>query len=208
MDSKTTNTTEKTDKAPFKWTNLLPWWPFLLGPASMIIVVIAYKTGWKEFYAKGTHESLALVLVPLAAIFFITAAVQRKRPLIMILAALATAFFFREWHFTGTGKGIYYALVALGIWAGVWHKKIAIDLQYVTLKIWMFATFWTYFLSQFTARRAFRDLRLPLEDPLHVPWEEVLETTAHIMLITLAFIAYGYQAWKTQKSQEKTQVSA
>ena len=206
MDQKTPETTKKMDKAPFKWANLLPWWPFLLGPASMIVVIICYKTNWVEFYAKNTHETLALVIVPLAALYFTTAAIQRRRPLIIIPAALATAFFFREWHFTGTGKGIYYALAAIGVWAGIWHKKIAIDLEYKTLKVWMFAAFWTYFLSQFTARRAMRGM--PLEDPLHVPWEEVLETTAHLMLLTCAFVAWGYQSRKIHKQAEKPAVSA
>ena len=163
------------------------WWPLLLAPAAMATVCIAYLTNHPEVYRKGSHEALAFLLLPLAQIGFLSCVLLYRCRIAILFAALTIALFCREWHFPGTNAGIKVALVVMGIWAYAWRDKIAVPKQ---LKAWIIATFATYFLSQFIARRGFRSLCLPFEEQLHVPWEEVLETTSHIMLIVLSIIVW------------------
>ena len=104
------------------------WWPMLLGVVAMLAVWLAYCTEHPEFYAKAIHEKIALILTPLAAISFISCAIVYRRPFPMIMSALTTAFFLREWHFAGTSKGVYIALVVIGIWGYITYWVCQIDL--------------------------------------------------------------------------------
>lgn len=185
----------KKNKHPFH-ENLLYGWPLLLGPAAMACCYAAYFAGRPGFYQKRIHEILALIILFITGTIFFLCAVRYRRPIVIILTVLTVAFFCREWHFAGTSKGVYVTLAIVGFWAYVWRDKIAQALKNRSLKIWLIATFVTYFLSQLIARRAFRSLHLPLELQLHVPMEEVVETTAHIMLLVTSLIAWKYSMEK------------
>lgn len=163
------------------------WWPVLLGPGAMGAVCAAYFAGYPSLYQKGLHETLGLVLLPLAEIGFLSCVLVYRCRIGIWFSVLTAALFCREWHFWGTSTGIKVALVVMGLWAYAWRDKLSVGKQ---LKVWTIATFATYFLSQFVARRGFRSLGLPLEKELQVPWEEVLETTAHLMLIVVSIIVW------------------
>lgn len=191
--TETTTKTNSADSSPgSRGRRPLAWWPLLLGPGAMLLVYLAYKADFPQFYAKRLHENLAMVLLPLALVSFAACSVRYRQKPVILLAVLTAALFCREWHFPGTSKGIYIALVLLGFWAYRWRDTFRPAWRDTALRIWILAVLATYFLSQFIARRAFRDLHLPMEKALHVPWEEVVETTAHLMLIVGSLLAWRY----------------
>jgi hypothetical protein len=175
------------------------WWPVLLGPIAMISVYLAKGLEFEGFYNKRIHETLALIILPLAIVSYGTGAAYGRRPIHLILTVLTIALFCREWHFTGTSTGIYISLVAIGIWTYLWREKIKPALQYRQFRIWLISTCATYFLSVLISRRLFKHLFLPMEKQLHVPLEEVTETAAHLMLLITSLIAWKLcRDWKIQ----------
>lgn len=171
----------------------------------MAATYLAYFSGQAFLYHKGLHEFLALPVLALSAIIFLFCAIGYRFRFAALLAGLAAAFFCREWHFPGTGVGIYIYLVCAAFWAYSWREEIFKVLQNRPLKIWFIATGLTYFLSQFIARRAFRSLYLPLEEQLHVPFEEVVETTAHIMLLIAGIRVWRYARKKSSEIQHPSE---
>ncbi|HOQ04185.1 MAG TPA: hypothetical protein PKY88_03090 [Anaerohalosphaeraceae bacterium] len=168
--------------------------PLGLPLAVFLSVYLAYFTGWTAFYKKSTHEILALLILAPAFLVFFARTCRERHPLFILLTTLTGAFFLREWHFNGTSTGIYIALAVLAAFAWRWKKALKILHQWHPMKIWLFAAFITYGLSQFTARRGFRILHLPLEHELHVGLEEVLETAAHLMLLYISFLSWRFSA--------------
>lgn len=175
------------------------WWPVLLCPAAMAAVCVSYFTGHPGWYVKGLHESLAPVLLLLVEVVFLYCVLACRCRTGLWFSVLTAALFCREWHFVGTNTGIKVALVVMGLWAYAWRDKLIVDTH---LKAWTVATFATYFISQFIARRGLRFLDFALEDELNVPWEEVLETTAHLMLIVVSVIV-----WRCARSPGEAKVS-
>jgi len=164
------------------------WWPLLIGPVVIIIVYTSYLLNPTPSCWVGNKpmlEMLALYFTSIATIIYFIRAITSKNPVFIILTTLAAAFLCREIHFEGTSTGIYIALVGLGIWGILWQDKIFEGLEKGKLLQWTVATFSIYLLSQLVARRVFRFM--PLEDTLHVPFEEMLESGAHIALIITAF---------------------
>lgn len=170
------------------------WLPLGLPLVLSLSVYIAYFAGWTAFYEKRTHEILALPILAAAFFVFFARTCRERHPLFILLTALAGAFFLREWHFSGTSKGIYIALVVLAALAWKWKEALKVLHQWLPMKVWLLTAFLTYGLSQFTARRGFRVLHLPLEYELHVGLEEVLETAAHLMLLYISFLSWRFSA--------------
>jgi len=83
----------------------------------MIGVYIAGLTGRLEYVSKPIHERMApwLLLIPLVG-FALRAAVVRKE-FYLFMAAFSAVLFCREWHFPGTGPGVYVGLALLAFWA-------------------------------------------------------------------------------------------
>jgi hypothetical protein len=167
---------------------LRAWWPVLLGPLMMAAVYIAWQLDRPGFYAKSLHERLAMPILFVPLLVFSIGAIVRRCSYLGLMAALCIAFFCREWHFKGTSRGVYVALIIIGILAIRYRHDIAVRLKGSRLKIWMIATMVTYALSQIIARRVFRHI-LPSEAIMHVPLEEVVETTAHLLLLITSLIA-------------------
>jgi hypothetical protein len=171
---------------------LIRWWPVALPVIVFLMVYAAYFAGWSAFYQKHLHETLAMVILPIAFVIFLARTWKFRHPLYILLTCLTGAFFLREWHFRGTSTGIYIALAVLGFLAWQWRKDLEVLHQWVPLKIWLIAAFLAYVLSQFIARRGFRILHLPLEKQLHVPLEEVLETVAHTMMLIISILSWRF----------------
>ena len=166
------------------------WWPMLLGPAAMLIVYIANADRQEQYVSKGPNERIALILLAVPLINFLLQSAVFKRGFCLFMACLSAAFFCREWHFPGTSVGIYIALAMLAFWA---IKRKDDFEQYIgrgSFRIWLIATFATYLLSQLIARRVFHYVNLPLEEHLHIYFEETVETTAHLMLLAASFAAW------------------
>ena len=156
----------------------------------MICVYLFHWAGLENLYAKRLHETLALVILPLALVSYGAGAAYGRRSIHLILTILTIALFCREWHFKGTGIGIYVSLVAVGVWTYLWREKIKPALLHKQFRIWLISTCTTYFLSVLISRRLFKHLFLPLEKQLHVPLEEVTETAAHLMMLITSLIAW------------------
>jgi len=185
------NTTDKMRPDAGRRLRIYHWWPVLLGPATMIGVYLAKGFNLEGFYAKRLHETFAVIILPLAIISYGAGAAYGRRPFHLILTVLTIALFCREWHFAGTGIGIYISLVGIGVWTYLWREKIKPALQYRSFRIWLISTCATYLLSVLISRRLFKHLFLPMEGKLHVPLEEVTETAAHLMMLVTSLIAWS-----------------
>jgi hypothetical protein len=150
--------------------------------------------------SRTPNENIALFLVGISLVGFIVQTILFRSEFHLFMAFLCGAFFCREWHFPGTGKGIYIALGVLVFWAVIRRKELEKIIKNSLVKIWIPCTFATYFLSQLIARRAFRNI-LPIEDEVNVALEESVETVAHIMMIVICLIAFKAREWKVKKSE-------
>lgn len=184
------NTADQEAPVPGRRLPIYQWWPVLLGPVAMVSVYLAKGFNLEDFYAKRLHEILALIILPLAIVSYGAGAAYGRRPFHLILTILTIALFCREWHFAGTGIGIYISLVGVGVWTYLWREKIKPALQYGPFRIWLISTCATYFLSVLISRRLFKHLFLPMEGKLHVPLEEVTETAAHLMMLVTSLISW------------------
>ena len=77
-------------------------------------------------------------------------------------------------------------LAGIGVWTGLWHRRLREPLRDWRHTSWLIATFAAYFLSQVIARRAFKII--PGEDAIHVPLEEWAETTAHLLFMATCLV--------------------
>ena len=151
----------------------------------MGFVYVASSAEWTYVLRKGVLERAAIWLMVMAFVVWLNAALRARTALHVIMTALAFVFLCREIHFAGTSTGVYVGVVAVGVWAFAWRERLREPLDRGQVWPWLTATAWTYVLSQLVARRVFRFL--PMEDPLHVPLEETVETVAHTMLVVTAF---------------------
>ncbi|MFA5553779.1 MAG: hypothetical protein WCZ89_10400 [Phycisphaerae bacterium] len=181
----------------------LKWWPLLIGPTSMILVYIAFYFDKLRFVDKAANENIALILLGIAAANFALQTAIYKKSFILFMLCLTAAFFCREWHFPGTGKGIYIALACLVFWAFKQKNEFEKYIGPSRFRIWLIATFAAYLFSQLIARRVFRYIYLPYEDPLHIYLEETAETAAHLMMLAASFALWPIAA-KNSKSNSQS----
>ena len=164
----------------------------------MVFVYLAYflpETGFcagkacrDGYLSKSRLENAGVVLIAIALGANAVRYYVRRNPVHLVFSALALAFFCREVHFTGTGSGVYVALVLIGAWVFLWRRKLAPSLFVRTFRVWLGSTAVTYVLSQLIARRVFRKLNLPYEDEVNVPLEELVENVAHVMFLITSLI--------------------
>ena len=178
------------------------WWPVLLGPGAMLFVYLTKIIGQEWLISRGSNENIALWLLGVCVIGFAIQAFHFRSEFHLFMLALCVAFFCREWHFPGTGKGIYIALAVLALWAIIRKDKLEV-IRDNRLKVWLWVTFGTYLLSQLIARRVFRYVHLPQEADLHILLEETVETMAHIMMIITCFLAWRAVARHNKKNMCK-----
>jgi hypothetical protein len=179
----------------FVWGSLLVWPAFL---------ILAYAGFFAHSFVvrKGFNEILAPIVLGLAGLVFVARWRQERQPLMLILSVLDVALFCRELHFAGTTKGIYVALALIAVWAMLWWRNIATDLEESdTTGVLLFALM-TYALSQAVARRAFRGI-LPLEaqsDLFRTGLEELLENVAHLSMLLVAVL--GFPRWDEEEDED------
>jgi len=106
------------------------------------------------------------------------------------MAAFSAVLFCREWHFPGTGPGVYVGMALLAFWAVRRKAHLRASISVGPLRIWLWSVLATYALSQLIARRFFRHLGLPYEDEFHIALEETVETTGHLMMIVVLIVAW------------------
>jgi len=180
--------------------NKLNYWPFAIGPLAMVVVYILYALNWQAVCSKHIQEYIHPVLIAAALIIFTATAIKQKELFHFIMAVLCFSFLCRELHFAGTSLGIYIAIAIITTWAISKWKQIGPVIEQGKIKPWLYATGFTYILSQLIARRVFRDLHLPNEQCLHVMLEETVETAAHFMMVITAIITFRTKITPNQTS--------
>jgi branched-subunit amino acid ABC-type transport system permease component len=160
----------------------------LLGaPLAVAIAVVYSRLDPKGFHGfQASLEKPAPFLIGFVALIYVIRSIVTRNPLYVLLAVLCFSLTMREIHFTGTGNGIYVALVVVGIWAFVWRNRLAGPLSDWRHTSWLIATAVMYILSQVIARRAFRPI--PGEHEIHRSLEECIETAGHLLFIVTALV--------------------
>ena len=186
------------------WWRKVNWWLMGIAPPAILASVL-----FSRFYPDAFHklqwwlEYPAPYMIALVAAMYLIRAVRTSNPLYIILVALTISLTCREFHFTGTHRGIYVALIGIAVWVGVWHKRMHRPLRDFRHTSWLLATMAAYVLSQVIARRAFRFI--PGEQAIHRSLEECAETIAHVMFIVTSLVGtwrrYGRRALARQKQQ-------
>lgn len=175
------------------------YWPLAVAPLA-VAASVGLSLLWPEGFRRLQVwlELPAPYLVGLAAAIYTARAIVTGNPLYVILAVFGAALTCREFHFSGTHRGIYFALVGVGVWAILWRRRLRWSLRDRRHTSWLVATIAAYFLSQFIARRAFKFI--PGEQPIHRPLEECAETAAHLMFIFTALIG----TWRRHRRPART----
>ena len=166
---------------------------FLYIPLAFAWVYVTRHLGWDWLCSRKTTEILALPLVAVSVISYGVLARRTRNELLIAMTILNVGFFCREWHFVGSGTGIYFVLFGFAGWYLYRRKVIAPMIAGTTMKIWLIATASAYFLSQIIARRVFAERHLgglPLEEEYHVSFEETFEITGHLLMIVTSFMAW------------------
>lgn len=168
--------------------------PFLAGPLAIAYVYITKSFGLDAMCSRNTNEVMALPLVGISVLSFALLAYKTKNELAILMTFLCTAFFFREWHFVGTGNAMYVAIVIVVCWLIYRRKYIGKLIDGRKIKIWLMAAASCYFLAQLMARRVFAERHLnllPMENEYHISMEETLEAAGHIVMIVASIIAWA-----------------
>ena len=174
---------------------------------SLIPLLLVYAVHHFNIYpwiiTRDFNENIALWLVAMIFVIFLTKSLISRDSLIIYLTVLTLVFFIRELDdtvltFFGSSylfeskKLVDCLLVGMGIWAFGWHEKLFACLnRSVMLKVSLFGVLWTYLFSKLIARRVFRDI-LPNERLLHIPLEETAETFAHLFFLLFALFCFLY----------------
>ncbi len=191
------------------WARGVNWWLMLIGPAVLVGVVVStvLMQYAYDMWAYYVDEVAPYMVAAAAAIFAVRTALTRN-PLHLILTVLILALLCREIHFTGTGKGIYAALVIISVWTVLWRKKIAEPMRDYRLVSWLIAAAWTYFMAYLVGQRLFSAKHIaiiPNEKAIHTCLEEVVETAGHVLLIVSAVVGSWRRAGRPDKGALKNE---
>lgn len=179
------------------------WLPLLICPASICVAVLFSRLNSDVFlYLKATLEAPAPFMAGLVALVYATRSLVTMNPLYILLTALAATFTCREIHWDWTSHGVYVMLAGIGVWAAVWHKRLREPLRDWRHTSWLIAAFAAYFISQVIARRAFKFI--PGEKAIHIPLEEWVETTAHLLFLATSLVG-SWRRVLTQPARPKEQ---
>ena len=168
--------------------NKLDYWPFAIGLFIIIFVYALYFLNLPSILGKHIQEKIHLGLIIGAFVVFLVTAIKEKEIFRFIMSALCFSFLCREIHFVGTSLGVYIAIAIIAIWAISKWKQVELVINQGKIKPWLYATGFTYILSQLIARRLLRSLHVPHEQEVHVLLEETVETVAHSMMLITAII--------------------
>lgn len=169
----------------------LSWWPWLLAPAGVGLLLAANAAGVDAGRFQGFVEPFAPLLIAGAVIVYAIKAAYTRNPLLLILTALSLSLFCRECQeyrlFAWAHRGIYVMLAGVAIWALAWRRRIRRPLRDVRHSSWLLATMWTYLVAFLLYKRVFRFI--PGEEAVHNFLEEGIETVAHLMLVATSLLA-------------------
>ena len=155
-----------------------------------VAVVLADLCGATWFYGKGLHETIAIPVLVIAAAAWLGRAVWERSAFIGLVAAQVVVFLLREIHFGWTKNGVYVLTAIIGLvglrmaWRTDWKAVLPrVDWRLVSA---LAVTVASYAVALIVQRRAFKGI--PGEERLHIAFEEVLETGAHLCFLASAFV--------------------
>jgi hypothetical protein len=185
---------------------------------SLIPLLLVYAVHHFNIYpwiiTRDFNENIALWLVLMIFVIFLTKSLISRDSLMIYLTVLALVFFIRELDETvltifddtylfRSKKLVDFLLVCMGLWAFGWREKLFDCLNRSRiLKVSFFGVLWTYLFSQLIARRVFRGI-LPNERLLHIPMEETAETFAHLFFLVFALFCFLFISNTKQNSLQK-----
>ena len=175
---------------PGRWTRHLLWWPCLIGPAVVALIV---ASGIKDEMGlvKPVCEAISPWLLGVVTVAYAFRAWRTRSELCMILTCLAAAFVCREIHFAGTSVGVKVAAGALLVWGVARRKHLTAAFRDRVHIAWVAASAATYILSVLVAKNVFRADRIgiiPDEAHVGVSIEEGLELAAHVVFLVSAVL--------------------
>ena len=166
---------------------ILRWWPLILGPLATLAYYAVYaENPYSPLVGKFHHEIVALALTTTALIIFGIRGLLGRKSAHIVLTAMTFSLLLREIHWPWTTHGIYCAASGISVWVLFWRKQLWKEVSKGQFWKWLVCTGFTYCYGILIMRRAFRGV-LPLEEQIHVSLEEVVENTAHLMLIITTF---------------------
>lgn len=191
------------------------FWIYIPVILSFATTYTAYHLELSEILDKGNNEYLAVILISTVCIIsLITAILSRFLFISSFFFLLGLNFLIREldatkWQIPYIGdfklrtkEYIYFALVALAVWA--FYKFGAIRRYFSenppARKLFMMMLI-TYVLSQLVARRVFKHI-IPDERAIHIPLEEITENFAHsaFIIFTVTMLITTILNLNTKKS--------
>ena len=188
--------------------------PPLLGIGS---VYYAQAHDIKWILDKGGPENTALVLLGITIAILTIAAIRFRNMASMFFLILSINFLIRELDDTAltlpyfgdvvlrTKEYIYVALGIMAAW-GIWQERKLFGFfsSYPLVKIMFLGLCSSYTVSQLIARRLFKHIHiLPDENQLHIPFEEMSETAAHIFFLLMALVILWYSISKRDRQNEE-----
>ena len=174
----------------------LDWHPQLIVPLPVFAVIAAHALALDALIVKATQERLAIPLILGATTVWALRAWRGRERLCVLVACQAAVFACREFHFTGTHRGVYVATGVVAVWGLVWawqyQEHVERGLTDWRALSWLLASVTSYALALLIQRRAFRFV--PGESALHVSLEECTENAAHALLLLSGLINFPWRS--------------
>ncbi|MEM9413895.1 MAG: hypothetical protein AAGA29_00270 [Planctomycetota bacterium] len=173
--------------------NVLAWWPVLLGPAAIMLVLLTRDSAVGEAIRAHDGGPIPPTLTLSAGLIALIGAAVRRNELLWLLGALGLLFFLREAsvpgsddHLPGAKKGVYVGLVVIGVWAYRWRERVRPWIRAAGLFPALATMCVMYVLSQTIARGGLKFLSDVLDasgQKMRTPMEESCETVGHLLLL-------------------------
>lgn len=132
------------------------------------------------FLSKQTLEWMAVLALSLFTICLAVRFWVARHPFFLWSTVLCGILLMREFHFETTSDLVYVALLVLLYFTLKQLDELQSYLLYTRMATWLATGFVVYFISMTVDQRWWRGL--PWEDVVHVPLEETLEMTGHVII--------------------------
>lgn len=171
------------------------WSPILAGPLTVVIIYIARHFGHLEWFSRVWQDDTILpyALTASAAVFALLRGLIWRNPLMLMLAAMAGACFYRELHWAFSSP-LAYITLGVNIFIGRrWYDRIGPYLCRGRIAQWLVMTAATYVFAVALAKGWIQFL-IPDDDFMRDYLEETCENVAHLMLLGTVLFA----GWKIE----------
>jgi asparagine N-glycosylation enzyme membrane subunit Stt3 len=175
--------------------------PFLLGPASIVSVVVYYNLLLRRFPDDGDAQFLGLqdwatffemigpwILAGATAVYW-GKAIYTRNPTYVIFTVLSACLLLRELHWSETIKDVIFPLLGVCfLWLLLWQDVVDPPLDNWRQTVFFVAAIATYGLTQMVEKKVIGKYIPILPDfpLLHSQYEEIIECSGHVLLLCAA----------------------